>query len=150
LVFFLLDLFDAVTLAVVDAGALVGSTVPCVGVDKVAVPEWPCAALVGTDGINFADPMAVDSFKKDAVIGRSLLDDGSANADTHEIFLGQFIIANFKVVGDKAYFLLCYPDISFFRAGTAFSALATLKMQAADIPWRFFSRRLHKENKNKK
>ena len=134
-------------LAAVDAAAFFSGAIPGVGIEQIAVPERPCAALVGADGVNFTGLAAIDKFEKNAVVDRPLLNDGDAGAYAKEILSRQFIIANLEIIGDKAYFILCNPDISFIRAGAAFSALAALKMQAADIPGGFFSRRLHKKFK---
>jgi hypothetical protein len=145
LVFFLFNLVNAVAFAAIDADTFFGCAIPGIGIGEIAIPEWPGTALVWSDGVNFAYFVAVDGLKKDAVVGRAVLDNGGAGADTHQIFLSEFTNTDFEVIGNKADFLPCNPDIPFFGAGAALSALAALEMQAADVPERFFVHfRFHK------
>jgi hypothetical protein len=146
LLFFGFDLFDGVALAAVDAGTFLADVIPGVWISEIAVPERPCAALVWPDRVDFADLVAVDRFEEDAVIYRAPLNDSGALADAHEVLLSKFVPTDFEVVGDKANFFLCNPDISFIGPGTTVSTLAALKTQAADIP-RIFGTGLHKEIK---
>ena len=94
--------------------------------------------MVGTDRVDCTASFVAGFGEEDAVVGARFFDNGGSIAYADEICLPEVVDGHAKVLCEHFDFGFGDPDIAFVGAGAAVSALGTLEVQAAYVPFWFW------------